>query len=70
MERAVLAYSGGLDTSVTVRWLVEQGFEVHAVAVDVGQQEDFEQIRRRGEAAGAAERPGRSTPSSASPPSS
>jgi len=54
MERAVLAYSGGLDTSVTIRWLVEQGFEVHAVAVDVGQQEDFGLIRRRGELAGAA----------------
>jgi len=54
MERAVLAYSGGLDTSVTIRWLAEQGFEVHAVAVDVGQQEDFGQIRRRGELAGAA----------------
>src|SRR3990172_5364162 len=53
MERAVLAYSGGLDTSVTIRWLAEQGFEVHAVAVDVGQQEDFGQIRRRGELAGA-----------------
>ncbi len=51
---AVLAYSGGLDTSVTVRWLVDQGFEVHAVAVDVGQQEDFAQIRARGEQAGAA----------------
>ncbi len=54
MERAVLAYSGGLDTSVTIHWLSEQGFEVHAVAVDVGQQEDFAEIRRRGELAGAA----------------
>jgi argininosuccinate synthase len=54
MERAVLAYSGGLDTSVAIHWLTDQGFEVHAVAVDVGQQEDFGQIRRRGESAGAA----------------
>ena len=54
MERAVLAYSGGLDTSVAIHWLTDQGFEVHAVAVDVGQQEDFGQIRRRGELAGAA----------------
>lgn len=53
MPRAVLAYSGGLDTSVSIRWLLDQGFEVHAVAVDVGQQEDFELIRRRGELAGA-----------------
>ncbi|MGH2636520.1 MAG: argininosuccinate synthase, partial [Actinomycetota bacterium] len=53
-RRAVLAYSGGLDTSVTIRWLADRGFEVHAVAVDVGQQEDFDEIRRRGELAGAA----------------
>jgi argininosuccinate synthase len=53
MKKAVLAYSGGLDTSVTIRWLVEQGYEVHAVAVDVGQQEDFAQIVERGRVAGA-----------------
>jgi argininosuccinate synthase len=53
MTTAVLAYSGGLDTSVTIRWLVERGYEVHAVAVDVGQHEDFAKVRRRGEAAGA-----------------
>ena len=52
--RAVLAYSGGLDTSVTVRGLAEQGYEVHAVAVDVGQQEDFDQVVERGRLAGAA----------------
>jgi argininosuccinate synthase len=52
--KAVLAYSGGLDTSVTIRWLGEQGYEVHAVAVDVGQQEDFGAIVSRGEQAGAA----------------
>ncbi|MGE5227424.1 MAG: argininosuccinate synthase [Planctomycetaceae bacterium] len=51
---AVLAYSGGLDTSVTIHWLVDQGYEVHAVAVDVGQQEDFAQVVERGERAGAA----------------
>ncbi|HEX9122890.1 MAG TPA: argininosuccinate synthase [Actinomycetota bacterium] len=55
MKRAVLAYSGGLDTSVSTRWLGEQGYEVFAVAVDVGQQEDFERIRERGALAGAAE---------------
>ena len=58
-KKAVLAYSGGLDTSVTIRWLIEQGYEVHAVAVDVGQQEDFAQIVARGRAAGADERPRR-----------
>jgi len=54
VEKAVLAYSGGLDTSVTIRWLAERGFEVHAVAVDVGQREDFAQIVERGRRAGAA----------------
>jgi argininosuccinate synthase len=53
-QRAVLAYSGGLDTSVTIRWLGDQGYEVHAVAVDVGQHEDFDEIVQRGERAGAA----------------
>ena len=52
-EKAVLAYSGGLDTSVTIRWLAEQRYEVHAVVVDVGQQEDFAQILDRGRRAGA-----------------
>ncbi len=55
MKRAVLAYSGGLDTSVTIRWLVEQGYAVHAVAVDVGQQEDFAGVVERGRLAGATE---------------
>src|SRR5207302_9055215 len=53
MERAVLAYSGGLDTSVAIHWLTQHGYEVFAVAVDVGQQEDFERIRERGLTAGA-----------------
>jgi len=54
VEKAVLAYSGGLDTSVTIRWLTERGYEVHAVAVDVGQREDFDEVVHRGELAGAA----------------
>ena len=33
-KRVVLAYSGGLDTSVAVRWLTEAGWEVVAVAID------------------------------------
>ena len=45
-DKAVLAYSGGLDTSVTIRWLAERGYEVHAVVVDVGQREDFDAIAR------------------------
>jgi argininosuccinate synthase len=53
-DRAVLAYSGGLDTSVTIRYLAERGYEVHAIAVDVGQQEDLAAVVERGERAGAA----------------
>jgi argininosuccinate synthase len=56
-ERVVLAYSGGLDTSVAIPFLAEQtGGEVIAVAVDVGQGgEDLEAIRERALACGAAE---------------
>jgi len=55
-RRAVLAYSGGLDTSVAVRWMAEElGTEVVALAVDVGQGGDFEAIRQRALAAGAVE---------------
>ncbi len=55
-KRAVLAYSGGLDTSVAVQWMGEEwGTEVIAVAVDVGQGGDFEAIRQRALAAGAVE---------------
>ena len=56
-ERVVLAYSGGLDTSVAIGWIAEQtGAEVVAVAVDVGQGgEDLETIRQRALACGAVE---------------
>jgi argininosuccinate synthase len=55
-KRVVLAYSGGLDTSVAVRWMGEEwGTEVIALAVDVGQGGDFEVIRKRALAAGAVE---------------
>jgi argininosuccinate synthase len=56
-ERAVLAYSGGLDTSVAIGWIAEQtGAEVIALAVDVGQGgEDMEVIRSRALACGAVE---------------
>jgi argininosuccinate synthase len=56
-DRVVLAYSGGLDTSVCIGWIAEQtGAEVIAVAVDVGQGgEDLETIRRRALDCGAVE---------------
>lgn len=56
-ERVVLAYSGGLDTSVAIPFLAEQtGGEIIAVAVDVGQDgEDLDAIRKRALDCGAAE---------------
>jgi argininosuccinate synthase len=56
-ERIVLAYSGGLDTSVAIGWIAEEtGAEVIAVAGDVGQNgEDLDVIRERALACGAVE---------------
>ena len=55
-KRVVLAYSGGLDTSVAVHWLIkERGYEVVACAVDIGQGSDFDSVRERALAAGALE---------------
>jgi argininosuccinate synthase len=56
-ERVVLAYSGGLDTSVAIGWIAEEtGAEVIAVAVDVGQGgEDLDVIRKRALDCGAVE---------------
>ena len=56
-KRVVLAYSGGLDTSVAVRWMIEElGVEVIALAVDVGQaSDDWDVVRERARAAGAVE---------------
>jgi argininosuccinate synthase len=55
-ERIVLAYSGGLDTSVAVKWLQEtRGFEVVTLTVDLGGQPDLDGIRRRALATGAIE---------------
>src|SRR3954447_22558340 len=58
VKRVVLAYSGGLDTSVAARWIREEwGYEVVCCAIDVGQMqhEDPEVIRERARAAGAVE---------------
>ena len=56
-DRIVLAYSGGLDTSVAIGWIAEEtGAEVVAVAADVGQGgEDLEVIRQRALDCGAVE---------------
>ncbi len=53
-DKVVLAYSGGLDTSVAVAWLKEtEGLDVIAVVVDVGQGGDFNKIAQRAISAGA-----------------
>lgn len=55
-KRVVLAYSGGLDTSVAVRWLTDNaGVEVIALAADVGQGQDLSSLPDRARAAGAVE---------------
>ena len=54
-EKLVLAYSGGLDTSVIVHWLSNHGYEVIALCLDLGQKvEDLDEILEKGQKAGAA----------------
>jgi len=54
-KKVVLAYSGGLDTSIIIPWLRETyGCEVIAMIGDVGQQEDLEAARRKALATGAS----------------
>ena len=57
-EKLVLAYSGGLDTSVAIRWLAEnKGYEVIACAIDLGQAApgELDRVRQRGLDCGAVE---------------
>ena len=55
-QRVVLAYSGGLDTSVAVRWMIENyGVEVITVACNLGQEGDWEGLQAKAFAAGAIE---------------
>ncbi len=55
MTSCVLAYSGGLDTSVILGWLQDEGYEIHAVYVDLGQPcEDREAILQKAKDHGAA----------------
>jgi argininosuccinate synthase len=53
-EKVVLAYSGGLDTSVSIKWIKEKyGLDVVTCTIDVGQQEDLSSIAERAKAIGA-----------------
>lgn len=47
MQKVILAYSGGLDTSVILKWLINKGYEVNAFIADVGQDEDFTAARKK-----------------------
>ncbi len=53
-KKLVLAYSGGLDTSTILKWLVEKGYDVIAYVADVGQQDDFEAVKKKAIATGAS----------------
>lgn len=46
-EKVVLAYSGGLDTSCILKWLLDKNYEVICYMADVGQHEDFEAAREK-----------------------
>lgn len=52
-EKVVLAYSGGLDTSVILKWLELKGYEVICFVGNVGQTEDFEAVEKKAYATGA-----------------
>ena len=52
-SKVVLAYSGGLDTSVAIRWLQDRSFDVVALTVDVGQPGDLGAIKDKAEKLGA-----------------
>ncbi|KAF2960697.1 argininosuccinate synthase [Thermotoga sp. 38H-to] len=53
-EKVVLAYSGGLDTSIILKWLCEKGFEVIAYVANIGQKDDFNAIREKALKTGAS----------------
>lgn len=53
-EKIVLAYSGGLDTSVILKWLCNKGFDVIAYVADVGQKEDFKAVEEKAYETGAS----------------
>jgi len=53
-EKVVLAYSGGLDTSCILKWLIEKGYDVIAYIADLGQNEDLEAAKQKALACGAS----------------
>ena len=53
--KVVLAYSGGLDTSIILKWLLEQGYEVIAYMANIGQDEDFDVAEKKALKIGASQ---------------
>ena len=53
-DKVILAYSGGLDTSVILKWLANKGFDVIAYVADVGQNENYKAIEEKAYATGAS----------------
>ena len=53
--KVVLAYSGGLDTSVAIKWLQEQGYDVVACCLDVGGGKDLEFVKEKALKVGAVQ---------------
>jgi argininosuccinate synthase len=53
-QKVILAYSGGLDTSVILKWLVDKGYEVIAYIADVGQNEDYKAAKEKALKIGAS----------------
>ena len=54
-EKVVLAYSGGLDTSVAIKWLVDEGYDVVACCLDIGEGRDMQFIKDKAIQVGAIE---------------
>ncbi|RPI70894.1 MAG: argininosuccinate synthase, partial [Desulfobacteraceae bacterium] len=53
-EKVILAYSGGLDTSVILKWIMNKGYDVICFVGDVGQEEDFEAVKKKALQTGAS----------------
>ncbi len=54
-EKVILAYSGGLDTSVSIKWLTDQGYDVVACCLDIGEGRDTQSIKDKALDVGAIE---------------
>ena len=54
-KKVILAYSGGLDTSIILKWLTLRGFDVITYIADLGQKQDFRAAEQKARATGASE---------------